>query len=41
MRKITITDGVNTVTLLSDLEFTWTPKIIGEPAGCPLPILRC
>lgn len=32
MRKITITDGVNTVTLLSDLEFKWTPKIIGERA---------
>ena len=32
MRKITITDGRNTVTLLADLEFTWTPQIIGERA---------
>ena len=32
MRKITITDGVDTITLLADLEFTWTPKIIGERA---------
>ena len=32
MRKITITDGVNTVSLLSDLAFKWTPKIIGVRA---------
>lgn len=32
MRNITITDGVDTVTLLSDLEFTWSPQIIGERA---------
>lgn len=32
MRKITITDGRDSVTLLSDLEFTWTPKILGEKA---------
>lgn len=32
MRKITITDGVNVVTLLADLEFTWSPQIIGERA---------
>ena len=32
MRRITITDGANTVTLLADLEFTWTPKVIGERA---------
>ena len=30
MRKISITDGISTVTLLSDLEFTWSPEIIGE-----------
>lgn len=32
MRRITITDGNNTVTLLSDLEFTYKPEIIGERA---------
>lgn len=32
MRKMQITDGIYTVTLLSDLEFTWTPKVIGERA---------
>lgn len=32
MRKITITDGRDSVTLLSDLEFTWTPEILGERA---------
>ena len=32
MRNITITDGVSTVTLLADLEFTWSPQIIGERA---------
>lgn len=32
MRKITITDGVDSVTLLADLEFTWRPQIIGERA---------
>lgn len=32
MRKITITDGFDTVTLLSDIEFTWSPQIIGERA---------
>lgn len=32
MRKIEITDGTNTVTLLSDLEFTWKPQIIGQKA---------
>lgn len=30
MRNITISDGTNTVTLLADLEFTWSPEIIGE-----------
>lgn len=32
MRRIQITDGIYTVTLLSDLEFTWTPKVVGERA---------
>jgi len=32
MRNIVITDGVDTVRLLSDLEFEWQPKIIGERA---------
>lgn len=32
MRKIQITDGRDTVTLLSDLEFTWTPELLGERA---------
>lgn len=32
MHNITITDGVDTVTLLADLEFTWRPTIIGERA---------
>lgn len=32
MRNITITDGIDTVRLLSDLEFEWQPKIIGERA---------
>lgn len=32
MRKITISDGYDTVTLLSDLEFTWKPEIIGVRA---------
>lgn len=32
MRNIIITDGVDTVTLLSDLEFTWTPELLGERA---------
>ena len=32
MRKMSITDGIDTVTLLSDLEFTWRPTVIGERA---------
>ena len=32
MRNIIITDGTDTVTLLSDLEFTWTPELLGERA---------
>lgn len=32
MRKIIITDGADTVTLRSDLEFTWTPSLLGERA---------
>lgn len=32
MRKITITDGADTVTLLSDLEFTIAPKTISATA---------
>lgn len=32
MRKITITDGRDAVSLLSDLEFTWSPELIGERA---------
>lgn len=32
MRRITITDGKDTVQLLSDLEFEWTPEIVGERA---------
>lgn len=32
MRTIRITDGVVSVTLLSDLEFEWTPEVIGERA---------
>lgn len=32
MRKITISDRTDTVTLLSDLEFTWTPELLGERA---------
>lgn len=31
-RRITITDGVDTVTLLPDLEFTISPEAIGETA---------
>lgn len=30
MRRIEITDGENTVVLLSDLEFTITPESVGE-----------
>jgi hypothetical protein len=32
MRKMQITDGRDTVTLLSDLEFSYTPKVLGERA---------
>ena len=32
MRNITISDGVNVVTLLPDLKFTISPKFIGESA---------
>ena len=32
MRRITISDGTDTVTLLSDIEFTWKPQIMGERA---------
>ena len=32
MRRITITDGADSVLLRSDLEFEWTPEIIGERA---------
>lgn len=32
MRKISITDGLETVTLLSDLEFEWSPELLGERA---------
>lgn len=32
MRKITITDGTHSVTLLRDLKFSITPKIIGASA---------
>lgn len=32
MRRIVISDDHGSVTLLSDLEFTWQPKIIGEKA---------
>lgn len=32
MRNITITDGLDRVTLLSDLEFTFEPTVIGERA---------
>ena len=32
MRNITISDGRDTVVLLSDLEFVWKPKLIGERA---------
>ena len=32
MRRIVITDGRDSVTLLSDLEFTWTPELLRERA---------
>ena len=32
MRRITITDGADTVLLRSDLEFEWVPEIVGERA---------
>ncbi|MBQ3636797.1 MAG: hypothetical protein II953_00405 [Clostridia bacterium] len=32
MRNIVLSDGADTVTLLSDLEFVWRPKLIGERA---------
>ena len=32
MRNIKITDGTNTVTLLSDLKFTITPEFVGTTA---------
>lgn len=32
MRRITITDGADSVLLRSDLEFEWTPEIVGERA---------
>lgn len=32
MRKITISDGTNTITLLTDLEFTIEPKSVGSTA---------
>ena len=32
MRRITITDGADTVLLRSDLEFEWVPEVVGERA---------
>lgn len=32
MRNITITDGMDSVSLLSDLEFTFKPEVVGERA---------
>lgn len=32
MRRITITDGADTVLLRSDLEFEWAPEVVGERA---------
>lgn len=32
MRRITISDDYGSVTLLSDIEFTWKPQIVGEKA---------